>query len=366
METKKRIVISGYYGFDNTGDEAVLYSIIQAIRCECKGNQFEIVVLSNNAKKTSMLYGVNAVNRWDLKVVAKEVKTCHMLISGGGSLLQDVTSSKTIPYYLLIIKIALWYKKKVVFYSQGIGPVNHWYSQLLIKTIVNKVDYIFVRDRKSKKSLRNMGVRKPPIEVSADPVLGMKVDKDIQSNIKALIEGYSSEEIKRVGIYLRSWKNDDLLLEKIRVLCNALYKKGLEIFFIPMHQPEDKDFIEKMPSLDIPIHIITQYLNAQEMFALTGEMDIVISVRLHALIMATAQGIPTIGLSYDPKIDAFMDGIDNKNCFDIDTFSPEEVANCVFSQLESNKNQDKSIQCTNGLIEKAYKPAKLIAKMLGY
>ena len=127
MSNTNKIVLSGYYGFDNIGDEAVLFSIITALRKEIK--DVHITVLSNNPDKTKALYGVESVNRWDIKAVARSIKESDLLISGGGSLLQDVTSSKTIPYYLAIVKIAQFYKKKVVFYSQGIGPVNKGISR---------------------------------------------------------------------------------------------------------------------------------------------------------------------------------------------------------------------------------------------
>ena len=96
----KQVVISGYYGFDNTGDEAVLFSIIQALRRTCKQDLPEIVVLSNQPEKTSKRYGVKAIDRWNIKLIYKTLKKSDLLISGGGSLLQDITSNKTIPYYL--------------------------------------------------------------------------------------------------------------------------------------------------------------------------------------------------------------------------------------------------------------------------
>lgn len=373
MERKKRIVISGYYGFDNIGDEAVLYSIIQSLKNKLKNKELEITVLSNQPEKTSKIYGVKAVNRWDIKAVIGVIRKSHLLISGGGSLLQDVTSSKTIPYYLLIVKLAKWNKKKVVFYSQGIGPVNKWYSKYLVKKVVNKVDYIFVRDEESKNTLINIGVTKPPIETAADPVLGMNVQDKTKEKMKKLLQTYQNQdknpiqtkEKLKVGIYLRPWNNDISTIEKIKEVSYLLHKENLEIFFIPMHQPEDRYLIEKISLPDVPHYKILDILSVEEMFALTGQMDIVISMRLHSLIMATAQAIPVVGLSYDPKVDAFMDLIQNKNCYDVENFSPNQVAKSVLAQLEDITENKKSIQYkTQSLIEKAYKPANQIYKMI--
>ena len=117
----KKIVLSGYFGFDNLGDEAILYSIIQEVK---KMQNTEITVLSANPEKTSQKFGVAAVDRMSPKEVIRAIKNCDMFISGGGSLLQDVTSNRSLLYYLALLRLAKLFGKKVMIYSQGIGPVN--------------------------------------------------------------------------------------------------------------------------------------------------------------------------------------------------------------------------------------------------
>ena len=363
MESKKRIMISGYYGFDNTGDEAVLLSIIQALYKECKKESLEIIVLSNQPEKTSKTYDVTSINRWDIKMIYKEIKRCDLLISGGGSLLQDVTSNKTIPYYLLIIKMAQVLKKKVVFYAQGYGPVNHGYNNFLVKKVMNKVEHIFVRDIGSQKSLREIGVTRTPIVVTADPVIGMKTQKQLPIAVTNSLK--PSEGKVRVGIYLRSWKNDQLLIEKMHQLCNLLAKEGIEIFFIPMQHPEDIEFLKGISLEGSQQHSITAPLDVEEVFTLTGEMDLVIGMRLHALIIATAQQVPVVALSYDPKVDAFMSTIDNENCFNVDEFEPGQVAKCVMTQISNIKREKENILYKRQvLLDKVYEPAKRVREIL--
>ena len=99
-----KIIISGYYGFNNAGDEAVLYSIINSLR---KSNpEVGITVLSNKPELTAKAYNVEAVNRWKYLEIARAIRKSDLLISGGGSLLQDVTSKNGILYYLGIILMA--------------------------------------------------------------------------------------------------------------------------------------------------------------------------------------------------------------------------------------------------------------------
>ena len=76
-----RIVLSGYYGFDNVGDDAILYAIIHSLKEY--DPQVEIVVLSQNPKKTEEMYHVDSVKRWSIKEITKALKNADCLISGG-------------------------------------------------------------------------------------------------------------------------------------------------------------------------------------------------------------------------------------------------------------------------------------------
>lgn len=176
----QRIVISGYYGFDNSGDEAVLQSILLALEQQGReqGIQIEPIVLSANPARTSELYGVRAVPRMKLGAVMAALRESHGLISGGGSLLQDATSPRTIPYYLLILKLAQWLGKPTFIYSQGIGPVHRRLFYGPIRRTVAKSAYISVRDEESAQLLGRMGVAHERIEIVPDPVMGLPLRAD--------------------------------------------------------------------------------------------------------------------------------------------------------------------------------------------
>ena len=151
-----KILLSGYYGFDNAGDDAVLFAIVQALREMVKDGK--ITVLSNQPEKTAKEFGVNAVNRWGKKEIFRAVRNCDVLISGGGSLLQDVTSKNGILYYLGIIKLAQMLGKKVMVYAQGIGPIREPRNRKLTAKILYKVQAITVRDFESRTEPLEMGV----------------------------------------------------------------------------------------------------------------------------------------------------------------------------------------------------------------
>ncbi|NLL81384.1 MAG: polysaccharide pyruvyl transferase CsaB, partial [Tissierellia bacterium] len=133
----KSILMSGYYGFDNSGDDAILKAIVKDLREIDK--DLDITVLSNNPKKTEDMYPVKAVNRFNFRDVVFSIKKCSLFISGGGSLLQDVTSTRSLLYYLTVMSLAKIMNKKVMVYANGIGPINKKTNRMITKKVLNKV-----------------------------------------------------------------------------------------------------------------------------------------------------------------------------------------------------------------------------------
>ena len=115
-----RVVISGYYGFANAGDEAMLAAIVGSLKDIIP--DVSITVITGNCRMTRENHNVQAVHRLNFFAIAAAIRRCDILISGGGSLLQDVTSARSLYYYLWIMKIALFFKKPVMLYAQASAP----------------------------------------------------------------------------------------------------------------------------------------------------------------------------------------------------------------------------------------------------
>lgn len=371
MSNTVKVVLSGYYGFDNIGDEAVLYSIISALKKELKN--IEIIVLSNNPDKTKALYGVESVNRWDFKAIRKVIKASNLLISGGGSLLQDVTSSKTVPYYLAIVWMAQFYKKKVVFYSQGIGPVNKGINRWLIKKFVNKVDGIYVRDKASKAFLEEIGIKKP-IGAALDPVLGIEVPKE-----KSLPTGHKS-----VGIYIRPWhseEHDKKLMHSLIPGLLFLMEQGYRLCFIPMHYEQDRAIsaelakevkkaanqLDKFSKQDVEqsIEVVDKMLSIQEVMDYTSSFEMVIGMRLHSLIMATASRVPVVALSYDPKVTEFMNEMEFKECINTEEVTEDGLLDKIkIVEASRQEHIDHINEVLERKSDRIYLPVKQIKTLL--
>lgn len=303
-----KILISGYYGFHNAGDDSVLYGIITSLH---KNNpSIHLGVLSNHPEKTESMFNVPAYNRWNLFEVTKRIKQHDLLLMGGGSLLQDATSPRSVLYYLGLVMVAKLYRKPVVFYAQGIGPINKRSSKRLIQYVVNKVDVITVRDFESGEDLRRFGV-KTPIVVTADPAITIQpesIDLNIGRNI--LNEQNINGE-KTIAISVRSWKKEQKYLEKIAFVADHYASKGWDILFLSMQYPEDITACRSIMNLmKNDAHIIDIQLNFKEIMSVIGNVRFVLGMRLHSIILAAVMNIPFVAISYDPKIERFVERLD--------------------------------------------------------
>lgn len=297
----KKILISGYYGFDNTGDEAVLQAIIDALKQQDLA--IKPIVLSANPDKTTKQYNVDAINRFAFKDVLQAIKEADGLISGGGSLLQDETGLLTIPYYTGIIKLAQIFNKPTFIYSQGVGPVNRKVYYPLIRNAFNKSKYISVRDKESAMLLKEIGIPLDRVDVVTDPVLNLvPISQECVSDIFER-EGITKQPIL---ISVRFWKEDKTYLEEIAKAADELVRMGEQVAFIPMHEPNDREASEYVLNRMEEEAILLNSYDARTILGIMGESKCVIGMRLHSLIFAVAMGVPVIGISYDPKIDTFL------------------------------------------------------------
>ncbi len=304
-----KIALSGYYGFDNAGDEALLAAICRTIRnIEPRA---DFVVFSGSPQKTAQLHHLRAVNRMNPWVITRELLTSDLLISGGGSLLQDVTGPRSLPYYISIVALAKVLNKRVIFYAQGIGPINRKFSRLLMHAIANKVDFITLRDEDSMVLLEQLGVNRPPIKVTADPVFALEPSSLDFEQAETLLQEHGIKKDKMVGVSVRYWKALEGHQGDLARVLDFLAEKNYQIVFIPMDYPHDLAESQRVADLmEKDCLIIDKSLSSMEYIALISNFDLLIGMRLHSLIFAANRGIPFAGISYDPKIDAFLKSFD--------------------------------------------------------
>ncbi len=325
-----KILISGYYGAGNIGDESILRAVVDNLRE--KLSDIEITVLSKSPEYTSEKYAVRSAPRKDILAVIREIRRCDLLISGGGSLLQDVTSKKSIIYYLAVMWLARLFGKKFFIYSQGIGPINSNFNRGLTRKILMKASGIVVRDISSKEFLTELGIPAERVVVTADPVLRIKRADTATGREILASEGFARREgSTTVGFAIKEKKTESGFVDELCTSMEHLLERGdVQIVLIPFHFNEDMAVAgvieQRLTEKGYGDKICTlrhKYLT-EEMLSIIGNMDVLVGVRLHSLIHAAIMGVPMIGISYDPKINSFMKSIGMKAMCMIYDFSSED------------------------------------------
>ncbi len=361
-----KIVISGYYGYSNCGDEAVLLSILLALQeqGDREGIRYDPVILSSNPELTAKMYGVKSVHRMKLLEIMRAIALSDGLISGGGSLLQDATSWRTIPYYLSIIKLAQWLGKPTFIYGQGVGPIHQCKFYPFIRKTLGGSQLLTVRDEESKSLLCAIGLPNNSIHVVSDPVMGLA---SCASKPYRLINDTREEKTYTIGVSVRFWNKDRSELDALaQTLLMLVISESVRIRFLPFHYHVDfkasEYVISRIPEqYHTSIVVVKEFTDPLEMLKQVSECDVIIGMRLHSLIYAATQHIPMVGISYDPKIDQFLDRLHMKPSSSTATFD----VNLVYEDIVQLMNhREKWVDAKQDVINELKQTAQLPSKMI--
>lgn len=299
----KKIAISGYYGFGNVGDEAVLAGTLASFRQP--DAEIDFTILSQNPARTTLEHGVRALSRNSPSAVIRAIKESDMLLSGGGSLLQDVTSARSAAYYFAVIGLAQLLSKPVAIYAQGIGPITRRITALQAHILLNRARLITVRDEDSAAVLRRLGV-KQTVQVTADPSFALDPASDEETDVVLNEAGIPSGS-RLLGVALRKWRvGEDWPVVLAEAITEAARILDARPVFLPMQYPDDLALADDIAArLPMGSSILRERPSSAIMKSVMGRMDVLLAMRLHALLFAAAQGTPSVALSYDPKVTSF-------------------------------------------------------------
>lgn len=326
----KRIVISGYYGFGNTGDEAVLAGMLASFREV--GLDLQVKVLSADPVRTVHEHpGVQAVQRWQPLSVIRAILSSDVLVSGGGSLIQDATSAVSAYYYLTVLRLAQLLKRKTVVYAQGVGPIDRPSVRRTTARFFDRAVMVTVRDPDSKELLESIGVRRAPIHLAADPAFLVRPDLETADR---LIERAGLVGSSLIGVCLRPWSGPEGWRDAVcGGIARAAEQVGACVALIPMQEPEDMDQGDALGA-----KALSGSGRPEVVKGLVSRCDLIVGMRLHSLIFAAGEKVPFIPISYDPKVDSFARSAGAGNTLSLESLTSDEVSEAVVA--EWNRRQE--------------------------
>jgi len=299
---RKLVLISGYYGFDNLGDEAILEELVSELKRVVDAD--DIVVLSANPDLTAKRYGVRSMQRKSFGEFWNILTQARLFISGGGGLFQNTKTLGSILFYGLQILMAKAHNVPTLIYAQGIGPLNGKLAENICRQFFAQASQITVRDDASMKILESWQL---PAIRTADPVWNLEPKAAPQAILDQLAT--ADGKSKLVGLSLRP--SHDLTDAHLKRLAEGLFMimdETQHLVLLPLQKEQDLPLLEKFHSFWLErgrrsiILDISSIEYPSQWAALFSRFDFVVAMRLHALIFALKAGLPVSGIAYDPKV----------------------------------------------------------------
>ncbi|MCL6641975.1 MAG: polysaccharide pyruvyl transferase CsaB [Candidatus Bipolaricaulota bacterium] len=298
------LVIAGYYGFGNWGDEASLAVLTKYLRGALP--HARLVVLSNDPEQTAQLHGTEAITRWNLCKIRRALARASGFLLGPGSLLQDATSTRSLLYYLGLVRLAQHYNLPTYLIGQGIGPLRSRRSERWVAKTLQQARLVLVRDRASYQWAEAHDAR---VLLGEDLAVLSDLTPYISRSLSVYGEGQGEvregqgerpKGTRRVGLSLRpglSPHNIEVLRRALRTLST-----DFELLFLPFQADQDQAVLREL-ALTIPA---VEAHDPADLLRAVQSVDIVLGMRLHSLVFALLCDVPFCALSYDPKIEGFL------------------------------------------------------------
>ena len=311
------ILISGYYGFDNLGDELLLTALLRELRQVSPESR--ITVLSACPRATAARHSVEAAPRNRPLTVLRALERCDLLLSGGGSLLQDGTSSRSMWYYLGLLALAQAMGKDTMVYSQGAGPLLRPWNRALTRAVLSKTTAVTLRDGASRETLEALGLRRP-MAVTADPVLSLPIRSG----------GGEGTQLAWVihGRYCTT-----AVCQALGEAMAALNHQGCTSWLLPFCPGEDTPILETLAPWG-------RMVSREQLWPRLGRCGVVISMRLHGLILGAKLGAELVSLTCDPKSDAFLAELGQSPGLPLDELTATGLSQAVQECLTQHKGEN--------------------------
>lgn len=374
MKLKRIVIVNDGLG-PNKGDQAILLSMLNSLREAIPEAQIRAFPNSKMCQVSQYL------ELW------RALKKADLFIFGGGQEIQDHASVAFLISGLLKITLAKILSRPIFCYAIGVGPIATGLGKLFTRLVLNRVDLITVRDENSRKYLRELKVIKPPCFVTADPTLALTpVDEQQARNIFSL-EGIAEANGPKIGIAPRRWfhyrhyllpmrfrtrfcslrgQKEYTCLKKIiaQVADRSVAMYNAQVIFVPMRSAgskadpgQDDDQVSKeiinLVKFKENVFLLKGDYSPKELKAFLGQMDLVIGMRIHSLIMASMMGVPVVGIDISPKFASFFRLIRQEYyLIDIENANFDTLFNKVETAWSNRKQISEELRLRTNVLQK--------------
>lgn len=303
-EARPGILICGYYGAGNAGDDASLAAVAGRLAAHDPAARLTATV---RGRRGGIPAGVRTVRT--LREIKKELKKSRLLVFGGGSLLQDATSLRSLIFYAWVLRTAERTGCPSVIWG-GVGPLTTRTARRIAARAVRRTDAVYARDSAAAAEFLSLGARR--VIPARDPAADTKPE-DIPPELeKSLPRGRyiaffprSIAALRRPGGKGTGKKADDALFSALTGAAQRLADGLGAVPVFAAMSPEDNAVCRRIADATGGRAIPAGTLTPGGLVTLAAGADAVIAVRLHAAIFACSADVPTVIVDHDPKTAGF-------------------------------------------------------------
>jgi len=287
------VLLCGYYGEHNLGDDALLATLLALLPPSCP-----VVVTARDQHQVREQFGVATCPRGEPVRVLLALVRAQALVLGGGSLLQDSTSRRSLLYYTALILAARLLGRPVLLWGQGLGPLNTRTGRLLARLSLRFAQGITWRDGQSAAMAAAWGIHAP---VGRDPVWSLP-----RRNVADRADDLAA------GAICLCWRPTPLLnADGWRQLENQVIedarRRQAPVYLAPFHARQDTVLLKACAARFRAAGLVCRFWRPRTPWRFMdglAPVGLVVAMRLHAVILAAMADRPLLALSYDPKVDA--------------------------------------------------------------
>ena len=305
----KHFFLIGYYGFNNTGDEVCLQKTKEIIIDCCPDATFSVLGNIEDQKR-------NIISRFNLKSLIKSIESSDKVVFGGGGLLQSKTSVKSLYFYLFCIIIAVYFKKKILFLGQGIGPIRQRIHSSVTKLMLSYVSKLTVRSEESATFVKDKNKYRLVPDLAFYNAVSHQIKEPDENHIGVNVRVHSATN-----------RLTDMVLQ-----CQTINTEIHGISFCP---DQDTNELHQLGIVPANIKLINQanfYTKSPIPFSF------IFAMRYHCCVWAILQGIPFIALVYDPKVKAIAQSA-RQPMIDFQHHIKQEEVDHAIQEMKQNKDQ---------------------------
>lgn len=348
----KYLLFGGYFGYGNTGDDAVAEALIARIRKTHPG--FPVAFLSRQPERDAKRYAAPCFSRTSPLEIHRAMKGASAYLMGGGSLLQNLTSERSLSYYLALLKTANRRGIPTVMFSGGIGPLRGTGASRRVAKELERAAYVSVRDGRSAGYLAGLGIPEDRIYQGADPAfLLAPADPD---RIAVLLKRFRIDRENGRYLAVAAGAAGEYERAKLAVLVSEVCRRNrLTPLYFPLFPAKDAETAREIAASVGFGGRVLPGLSPRETLGILPYCAAALSVRLHLLVFAVSAGIPAVGIGgSDPKIGAFAELAGLPEAVTLPAVSPEKIA-ALFGKLLERREEicDNIKNAREGLVHSA-------------